>query len=125
MGTRLGIQILGEIRWDEKAGLRTDAVYATQVINVLKAQEIQEADSEKGSTTLARQSGNIPQQKLTIGLDLGDRSGWYDVVDEAGQIELEQRALRLRKRCAKPSAGCRAARSRWRPGHIHPGSAAS
>jgi transposase len=37
------------------------------------------------------QSRNISQQKLTIGLDLGDRHCWYCVVDEAGQIQLEQR----------------------------------
>jgi transposase len=28
---------------------------------------------------------------LTIGLDLGDRNSWYCVLDEAGQIQLEQR----------------------------------
>jgi transposase len=39
----------------------------------------------------AKQSRNISQQKLTIGLDLGDRNSWYCVVDEAGQIRLEQR----------------------------------
>ena len=43
------------------------------------------------STVVAKQSGNISQQKLTVGLDLGDRNSWYCVVDEAGQIQLEQR----------------------------------
>jgi transposase len=46
---------------------------------------------KKVSTVTAAQSRNIPQQKLTIGLDLGDRNSWYCVVDEAGQIQLEQR----------------------------------
>jgi transposase len=46
---------------------------------------------KKGSTAATEQSSNISQQKLTIGLDLGDRSSWYCVVDEAGQIQLEQR----------------------------------
>jgi transposase len=46
---------------------------------------------KKVSTTVTMQSGNISQQKLTIGLDLGDRNSWYCVVDEAGQIQLEQR----------------------------------
>ncbi|HEU0368477.1 MAG TPA: IS110 family transposase [Candidatus Acidoferrum sp.] len=46
---------------------------------------------KKVSTAAARQSRNICQQKLTIGLDLGDRNSWYCVVDEAGQIQLEQR----------------------------------
>jgi len=46
---------------------------------------------KKGSTAAARQSRNISRQQLTIGLDLGDRNSWYCVVDEAGQIQLEQR----------------------------------
>ena len=46
---------------------------------------------KKVSTRAAAQSRNISQQKLTIGLDLGDRNCWYCVVDEAGQIQREQR----------------------------------
>ena len=46
---------------------------------------------KKISIVGAEQSKNISQQKLTIGLDLGDRNSWYWVVDEAGQIQLEQR----------------------------------
>ena len=46
---------------------------------------------KKVSTAAAKQSKNISQQKLTIGLDLGDRNSWYCVVDEAGQIQQEQR----------------------------------
>ena len=46
---------------------------------------------KKVSTVVAKQSRNISQLKLTIGLDLGDRNSWYCVVDEAGQIHLEQR----------------------------------
>jgi transposase len=46
---------------------------------------------KKVSTRAAAQSRNISQQKLTIGLDLGDRNSWYCVVDKAGQIQLEQR----------------------------------
>jgi transposase len=46
---------------------------------------------KKISTAAAKQSKNFSQQKLTIGLDLGDRNSWYCVVDEAGQIQLEQR----------------------------------
>ncbi len=46
---------------------------------------------KKVSTRAAAQSRNISQQKLTIGLDLGDRNSWYCVVDEAGQIQREQR----------------------------------
>ena len=41
---------------------------------------------KKVSIAATRQSRNISQQKLTIGLDLGDRNSWYCVLDEAGQI---------------------------------------
>jgi len=46
---------------------------------------------KKVSTAAAKQNKNLSQQKLTIGLDLGDRNSWYSAVDEAGQIRLEQR----------------------------------
>src|SRR5436309_4123702 len=46
---------------------------------------------KKSSTAVAEQGRNISQQKLTIGLDLGDRNSWYCVLDEAGRIQLEQR----------------------------------
>jgi transposase len=46
---------------------------------------------KKISTAAAKQSRNFSQQKLTIGLDLGDRSNWYCVLDERGEVVLEQR----------------------------------
>src|SRR5580704_11439961 len=46
---------------------------------------------KKISTVATKQTKNFPQQKLTIGLDLGDRWSWYCVLDEAGKIRLEQR----------------------------------
>jgi hypothetical protein len=46
---------------------------------------------KKVSTILAKQSRKSFQQKLTIGLDLGDRNSWYCVLDEVGHIQLEQR----------------------------------
>jgi transposase len=46
---------------------------------------------KKISTVAATQSKNCSEQKLTIGLDLGDRSSWYCVLDEAGDVLLEQR----------------------------------
>src|SRR6202158_68319 len=67
-----------------------DAV-RSQVIDVLKAQIKRRPAMKKVSTVAAQQSKNSSQQKLTIGLDLGDRNSWYCVVDEAGQIQLEQR----------------------------------
>jgi len=46
---------------------------------------------KKVSTRPAAQSRNISRQRLTIGLDLGDRNSWYCLLDEAGTIQLEQR----------------------------------
>jgi transposase len=46
---------------------------------------------KKVNTAATKQSRNISRQKLTIGLDLGDRNSWYCVLDETGGIQLEQR----------------------------------
>jgi transposase len=46
---------------------------------------------KKVSTVAAKPSKKISQQKLTVGLDLGDRNSSYCVVDESGQVQLEQR----------------------------------
>ena len=44
---------------------------------------------KKASTAVARSKRNF-DRKLTIGLDLGDRSSWYCVLDEAGEVVNEQ-----------------------------------
>jgi hypothetical protein len=46
---------------------------------------------KKVSTVAAKPSKKISQQKLTVGLDLGDRNSWYCVLDESGHAVLEQR----------------------------------
>ena len=46
---------------------------------------------KKVSTVEARQRKTFSQPTLTNGLDLGDRNSWYCVLDEVGQIQLEQR----------------------------------
>ncbi len=46
---------------------------------------------KKVSTAVSKGTKNFPEQKPTIGLDLGDRSSWYCVLDEAGDVLLEQR----------------------------------
>ena len=58
----------------------------SQVIDVLKAQIKRRPARKKVSTVGTPQTRNISQQKLTLGLDLGDRNSWYCVLDEAGQI---------------------------------------
>jgi len=45
---------------------------------------------KKGSTAGATSKRNF-NGKLTIGLDLGDRSSWYCVLDEAGEVRSEQK----------------------------------
>src|SRR2546423_5010941 len=46
---------------------------------------------KKSSTVAAKASRKISQQKLTVGLDLGDRCSWYCVLAEVGSVLLEQR----------------------------------
>src|SRR5437868_12428850 len=46
---------------------------------------------KKVSTAVAKPMRNFSEQKLIVGLDLGDRSSWYCVLDEAGTVLLEQR----------------------------------
>ena len=106
--------MIDEIRWDEKAGLRTGCGVRPQVIDVLEAQIKRRPAMKKVSTAATMQSRNISRQKLTIGLDLGDRNCWYCVVDEAGRYKGNSESGRMRKRCAKSSAPCRAVGSHWK-----------
>ena len=46
---------------------------------------------KKISTAAGKTAKKFRDHKLTIGLDLGDRSSWYCVLDEAGEVLLEQR----------------------------------
>jgi hypothetical protein len=52
---------------------------------------------KKISTAAAKQTRNFQDQKLTIGLDLGDRSSWYCVLDGAGEVLLEQKLSTIPK----------------------------
>src|SRR5664279_4603425 len=45
---------------------------------------------KKSSTAKAASNKNL-ERKLTVGLDLGDRSSWYCVLDEAGEVISEKR----------------------------------
>src|ERR1700690_774540 len=67
-----------------------DAV-RSQVIDVLEAQIKRRPAMKKISTVAVKQIRNISEQKLTIGLDLGDRSSWYCVLREAGVVRLGQK----------------------------------
>ena len=58
--------------------------------DVLEAQE-KETGMEKISTVQALGNEIFKEQKLTIGVDLGDRWSFYCVLEEAGKIILEQK----------------------------------
>ena len=74
---------------------------------------------KKISTRTARAFRKM--QKLTIGLDLGDRSSWYCVLDESGAAVLEQRLGTTPKAIQEVFGGCRGAGSRSRRGRTHRG----
>src|ERR1700722_6863437 len=61
------------------------------MFDVLKAQRKGDRLMKKTSTVQALRSENFKEQKLTIGLDLGDCWSFYYVLDEAGQIIVEQK----------------------------------
>ncbi len=46
---------------------------------------------KKPATTMMQQTLNKQDGRLTIGLDLGDRSSFYCVLDESGEVPLEQK----------------------------------
>src|SRR4029079_18259232 len=78
-----------EIRWDEKSRSPERDAISSQVIHALEAQENKETGMKKISTTTAKAFRKM--EKLTIGLDLGDRSSCYCVLDERGELVLEQK----------------------------------
>ncbi len=46
---------------------------------------------KKPGSTASRRSGKLQDGQLTIGLDLGDRSSFYCVLNLAGDVILEER----------------------------------
>ncbi len=76
---------------------------------------------KKVSTTTAKQTKNFQTQKLTIGVDLGDRWSWYCVLDEAGEVVLEQKVGTTTKAMQEVFAGMPRSGSRWKPGWIRRG----
>src|SRR5579864_5243397 len=76
-------------RWNEKAGLH-GMRYAP---NNRRARSTRERRPAVKKISIVQAFGNeiFKEQKLTIGVDLGDRWSFYCVLDEAGKIILEQR----------------------------------
>jgi hypothetical protein len=73
-------------RWDEKAGLH-GMRYAPNDRRAFKHKKRRPA-MKKISTVQAYGKEILKEQKLTIGVDLGDRWSFYCVLDEAGKIIL-------------------------------------
>ena len=69
---------------------------------------------KKVSTAATKRNRNFSQPNLTIGLDLGDRSSCYCVLDETGGIVMEQKVSTTAKALQAAFGACRAAGSRWR-----------
>jgi transposase len=59
------------------------------MFDVLKAQRKGDRLMKKNSTVATRRKQIFKQAKLTIGLDLGDRTSHYCMLDEAGNVILE------------------------------------
>ena len=72
--------------------------------------------------TVAKNRNEIfKQPQLTIGVDLGDRISHYCILDETGNVILEQSVPTTPKGIQKVLARSRAVESRWKAGRIRPG----
>jgi transposase len=61
---------------------------------------------KKISTAATPTIEKVAGLKLTIGLDLGDRSSWYCVLDESGQMLLEEKVSTTPKSLQAVDAHC-------------------
>lgn len=78
----------------------------------------------KLTTTMMQETLNKRDGRLTVGLDLGDRSSFYCVLDETGDVLLEQKVSTTPKRpSTRFSERCPGVVLQWRPERIHRGSA--
>ena len=76
---------------------------------------------KKLTTTMMQRTLNKQDGRLTVGLDLGDRSSFYCVLDEAGEVLLEQRVRTTPNAIKETFGGSLGAESHWRPEPIHRG----
>ena len=74
---------------------------------------------KKLTTTMMQETLNKHDGRLTVGLDLGDRSSFYCVLDEAGDVLMEQRLSTTPKAIKRSLERCFGAVSHWRPERIH------
>ena len=76
---------------------------------------------KKPSTMTRCRNGNVRNGQLTIGLDVGDRSSFYCVLNEKGEVILEARVATSPEVMKKTFGRCRGVESRWRPELIRHG----
>jgi transposase len=76
---------------------------------------------KKVSTGAAKATKNFSQPQLTIDLDLGDRSSWYCLLDEVGEVLLEQKLSTTPKAMREVFGSMPLVGSRWKPGCTLPG----
>src|SRR5579864_9187118 len=67
------------------------------MIDALKAQWKGDRLMKKNSTVATRRKQIFKQKQLTIGMDLGDRFTYYCVVDESGEVMVEQKLSTTRQ----------------------------
>jgi transposase len=75
---------------------------------------------KKISTTTVKAFRKMHSQKLTIGLDLGDRSSWYCVLNETGEVVLEQKVSTTPKAVREGFGGMPRSRTELKTGMHSP-----
>jgi transposase len=76
---------------------------------------------KKLTNTMIQETLNKKGRRLTGGLDLGDRSSFYRVLDETGDVLLEQKVSTTRKAINEIFGAIPRSRIAWRPERIHHG----
>src|SRR5213596_1858306 len=72
-------------------------LYAPKLSTRSKRKRSRRPAMKKISTATAHAIRKVESQRLTIGLDLGDRWSWYCVLDETGEVLLEQKLSTIPK----------------------------
>src|SRR5579864_6845460 len=84
------VRLFSVIRWDEKAGLQAGCD-TLPMFDVLRGTKKRRPAMQKISTMRRTGDKIFRKGQLTIGLDLGDRWSCYCVLDDNGEIILEQK----------------------------------
>src|ERR1700693_3659131 len=75
-------------RWDEKAGLLRDAL-SSRINHALNGAIERRPAMKKNGIRIRNGKGDWEGNKLTIGMDLGDRTSRYCVLGEEGEVLME------------------------------------